>query len=186
MPGYDLINLSLYLMLLITALAISATRRLFAAAMLSGIFSLLSACIFVLQDAVDVAFTEAAVGAGMTTVLFLGALALTRSRENDTPTQRSVPALLVSLATGGLLAWAVLDLPGFADPDSPVHTHPLTERFLQTSTEEIGVPNAVTSVLASYRGYDTFGEVVVIFTAGIGVLVLLGRNRRRRDDGEAG
>ena len=43
MPGYDLINLSLYLMLLITALAISATRRLFAAAMLSGIFSLLSA-----------------------------------------------------------------------------------------------------------------------------------------------
>ena len=37
----------------------------------------------------------------------------------------------------------------------------------------------VTSVLASYRGYDTLGEVVVIFTAGVGVLVILGRGRRR-------
>ena len=42
---------------------------------------------------------------------------------------------------------------------------------------EIGIPNAVTSVLASYRGYDTLGEVFVIFTAGIGALALL-ENRR--------
>ena len=34
-------------------------------------------------------------------------------------------------------------------------------------------PNVVTSILASYRGYDTFGETVVIYTAGIAVLVLL-------------
>ena len=182
MIDFHLINASLYALLLVTALTITRTRRLFAAAMLSGIFSLLSACIFVLQDAVDVAFTEAAVGAGMSTVLFLGTLALAHSRENETPTQRSVPAALVALLTGGLLCWAVLDLPAFTDPESPVQTHPLTRHYLETSAEEIGIPNVVTSVLASYRGYDTFGEVVVIFTAGIGVLVLLGRNRRRQED----
>ena len=41
-------------------------------------------------------------------------------------------------------------------------------------------PEMVTAVLASYRGFDTLGEVTVIFTAGMGVLVLLGSATRRR------
>ena len=45
------------------------------------------------------------------------------------------------------------------------------------------MPNVVTAVLASYRGYDTLGEVTVIFTAGIGVLLLIGRAPRRRRKG---
>ena len=46
------------------------------------------------------------------------------------------------------------------------------------------MPNIVTAVLASYRGYDTLGETTVIFTAGVGVLILLGvRSRRRRKGG---
>ena len=57
----------------------------------------------------------------------------------------------------------------------------MVPRYLEASGAEIGVPNVVTSVLASYRGYDTLGEVTVIFTAGIGVMVLIGRSRRRRD-----
>ena len=31
------------------------------------------------------------------------------------------------------------------------------------------MPNVVTAVLASYRGYDTLGETTVVFTAGAGV-----------------
>jgi multicomponent Na+:H+ antiporter subunit B len=47
------------------------------------------------------------------------------------------------------------------------------------------VPNMVTGILASYRGFDTLGEVAVVFTAGVGVLVLLsGLARRRREDKE--
>ena len=45
--------------------------------MLSGVFSLLSALLFIIMDAVDVAFTEAAVGAGISTVLMLTTLTLT-------------------------------------------------------------------------------------------------------------
>ena len=46
------------------------------------------------------------------------------------------------------------------------------------------MPNIVTSVLASYRGFDTLGELTVIFTAGIGILLLLGGTggRRRKDE----
>lgn len=176
------INVALFTILAITGMAIARMRQLYAAAMLSGLFSLTSACIFVLHDAVDVAFTEAAVGAGMTTVLFLGTLGLTRAREKTTPPRRSLPALLVALATGALLIYASIDLPNFAAADTPVQTHPLTERYLETSIEEIGMPNVVTSVLASYRGYDTFGEVAVIFTAGIAVLMLLGHHAGTRPE----
>ena len=49
--------------------------------------------------------------------------------------------------------------------------------YIIESGNEIGIPNLVTSVLASYRGYDTLGEITVIFTACIGVLILLGRSK---------
>ena len=57
----------------------------------------------------------------------------------------------------------------------------MAPRYLEDSAEEIGIiPNVVSSVLASYRGYDTLGETTVVFTAAIGVLLLIGGARRRR------
>ena len=74
-------------------------------------------------------------------------------------------------------------MPHLGDPEAPVHRH-VAPRYILESPLETGIPNLVTSVLASYRGYDTLGEVAVIFTAGIAVLVLLGRGFRRREDEE--
>ncbi|MDA2912191.1 DUF4040 domain-containing protein, partial [Nitrospiraceae bacterium AH_259_D15_M11_P09] len=73
----NLIDICLLGFLAVTAFGILRLRNLFAVAMLAGIYSLLSAGLFVVLDAVDVAFTEAAVGAGITTILMLGTLALT-------------------------------------------------------------------------------------------------------------
>jgi multicomponent Na+:H+ antiporter subunit B len=182
MSEFVVIDIILFAILAVAALAIAKMRQLFAATMLLALFSLTAASIFVLLDAVDVALTEAAVGAGMTTVLFLGTLALTRSRERTTPARRSLPAAGVAAFAGAALIYASFDLPPFADPGNPVHVHPVTERYLVQSAEEIGIPNAVTAVLASYRGFDTLGEVVVIFTAAVGVLLLFAARRRRRDD----
>ena len=67
----SLITIVLFFLLYAIAIVIGRTRSLFAAVMLSGIFSLISACLFVIMDAVDVAFTEAAVGAGVSTVLMI-------------------------------------------------------------------------------------------------------------------
>ncbi|MDT0618734.1 DUF4040 domain-containing protein [Salinisphaera sp. P385] len=176
----EALTLVLLTLLAVTGLAIARLRNLFAAAMLTGLFSLLSASVFMALDAVDVAFTEASVGAGITTVLMLGALALTRGREKTVTKMRTAQALLVTGVTGAALVYATLDMPHFGQPDTPVHTHPVRAHYLEASEKEIHIPNAVTSVLASYRGYDTLGEVTVIFTAGIGVFVLLGTARRRR------
>ena len=172
-------------MLTATAIALVYLRSLLVSAMLTGIYSLLSAALFVLLDAVDVAFTEAAVGAGITTVLFLSMLSKVSptSETFDELNPKALP-LLVTMITGGVLLYGTQDMPAFGDPEAPANLH-VAPRYIKDSPQETGMPNIVTSVLASYRGYDTLGEVTVIFTAGVGVSLLMGANRRRkRGDGD--
>jgi len=176
------IDIVLLTMLAITAIAIVRLRGLLAVTMLAGIYSFLSAGLFTYLDAVDVAMTEAAVGAGITTVLLLLTLTVTGAEEAVPARPRRALPLIVVLATGACLIYGTLDMPPFGAPDNPAQVH-VAPRYIEDSPEEIDIPNAVTSVLASYRGYDTLGEVMVVFTAAVGVLLLLGveRHRRRRD-----
>lgn len=168
--------MTLLSMLCIVALATVFMRNLFAVIMLFGIYSLLSAGFFVTLDAPDVALTEAAIGAGIAPILMFATLALTREvaepRAHKSIHGKLLPLFVVGL-TGAALIYATLDMPHFAAPDAPAHTH-VAPRYIQDSPQETGIPNMVTSVLASYRGYDTMGEVLVIFTAGIGIIALLG------------
>jgi multicomponent Na+:H+ antiporter subunit B len=174
-----LVNIALLAFLALVALGLTRTTHLFAAVVLSGIYSLLMASIFITLDAVDVAFTEAAVGAGISTVLFLSTLTLTGSRGK--PSRRyHWSALAATVITGGALVYGTLDMPHFGDPQAPIHHH-VAPRYIKISPTEIGVPNMVTSVLASYRGYDTLGETAVIVTACMAVLLLLQRDRRARN-----
>jgi multicomponent Na+:H+ antiporter subunit B len=159
---------------LVTALVIVRLRNLFAAAMMTGIFSLLSAGLFVLMDAVDVAFTEAAVGAGISTILILGALALTGNEEKQSKT-KLMPLVVVAL-TGAALLYGTLDMPHYGDPEAPIHQH-VAPGFIEGTEHHFGIPNIVTAVLGSYRGYDTFGETTVVFMAAVGVSLLLSRKR---------
>ena len=174
-----LIDIVLLGLLMITGFAIVRMRSLLAVAMLTSIYSLLSASLFVVLDAVDVALTEAAIGAGISTILILATVALT-SDEEKAPQHTPLLPLLVVIATGAALIYGTLDMPHYGDPAAPVHRH-VAPDYLHHTPADIGVPNVVTSVLASYRGYDTLGEVTVIFTAAIGVLALLGYRTRRRN-----
>lgn len=165
----------------IVAVAIIRLRNLFAVVMLSGIFSLSAAVLYVVLDAVDVAFTEASVGAGIATVLMLGLLTLVPAEEKPDD-KRPRWALPLVAVTGAVLIYGTLDMPPYGDPNAPIHHH-VAPRYLEKSVEETTVPNVVTSVLASYRGYDTLGETTVIFTAAFGVLALIGRRIRRNAGG---
>ena len=80
-------------------------------------------------------------------------------------------------------------MPHYGDPAAPIHHH-VADDYIERIDDEIGVPNMVTAILASYRGYDTWGETTVIFTAGVGVMLLLGGGRtvyriRRRKNGRS-
>lgn len=166
-----LIDMILLALLAVTAVAIVRVRNLFAVAMLGGIYSLVSACLFTTMNAPDVAFTEAAVGAGIATVLVLATLVLVGTEEAR-PHHTKILPLIAVLVTGGMLVYGTMDLPAFGGADNPAHQH-VAPRYIAETPEAIGIPNIVTAVLASYRGYDTMGEVTVVFAAVVGVLILL-------------
>ena len=170
-------------MMAVLVFAIAVRRNLFSVVVLSGIYSFLMASVLVALDAVDVAMTEASVGAGISTVLLLAALYLTKGGEEAKPIHKPWLPLGVSIAVAGALVYGSLGLPAFSDPLAPIHTH-VVPRYLQESLRETGVPNVVTAVLASYRGYDTLGETTVVFTAGVGVIALLRLRKRRTEKKE--
>ena len=175
------INITHLAFLAITSIAILRMTGLFAIVMLYGIFSLLSAGLFVVMDAPDVAFTEAAVGAGISTVLMLATLALVKKEKKpyyaEAPrAHRAWLPLIVVVITGAALVYGTWDIPGFGSHDSPAQTH-VARYYIENAYEETGVPNVVTAVLASYRGFDTLGEVVVVYTAAVAVLLLIGGRR---------
>ncbi len=179
--GTSLINVSLLAMLFVVAIAIVRMRNLFAIVMLAGAYSLISATWFVVLDAVDVAFTEAAVGAGISTALMLGAMLLTsRTAKSERALLGAVP-FFVCIVTGAVLIYATIDLPALGDAVAPANAH-VGAQYLERVEGEIGVPNVVTAVLASYRGFDTLGETGVIFAAGLAVVLLLGFGERSLSD----
>jgi multicomponent Na+:H+ antiporter subunit B len=169
----EIVDIVLLVLLAATGIAVIRLRNLFAAVMLTGIYSLVSAGLFTVMDAVDVAFTEAAVGAGISTVLMLGTLALVGYKEKE-PGHKPILPLFVVLVTGGILVYGTSQIPPFGNPDNPAHHH-VAPYYLEDSLHDTEIPNVVTSVLGSYRGFDTMGETTVVFTALVGVLLMLSR-----------
>jgi len=155
----------------VAAVATVISTNLFVASMWFGIFSLLMASNFFILDAADVALTEAAVGAGVSTVLFMGALALTADKETVKPRTNWLP-IVILFALSLVLFVATFEQPRLGDPTAPVHVH-VAPWYIEQTPLLINIPNIVTAILASFRGYDTLGEVIVIFAAGIGVLSIL-------------
>lgn len=184
------INIVLLAMLFAIGIAILRLRSLFAIVMLSGLYSLISAAWFVALDAVDVAFTEAAVGAGISTALLLGGMLLTVRKAKPSKSLTRFAPLAVCLVTGIVLVYASFDLPVYGDPNSPANIH-VGKDYLEQTYGSIGVPNVVTAVLSSYRGFDTLGETGVIFAAGVAVALLIGfgerslsASRKDREEGD--
>jgi multicomponent Na+:H+ antiporter subunit B len=170
-----IINAFLVSIMLAIGIALLKARTVIYTVLLTSAYSLVAALMFITLDAVDVAFTEASVGAGISTILFLAAMAFLPKKEEKNVTNQAFPALLC-LTLGGVLIWCSFDLPEIGLATSPIHQHIVPE-YILGSRDDIGIPNIVTSVLASYRGYDTFGETIVVFTAGIAVLAILKNNK---------
>lgn len=166
----------LIVFVLVCALAAALVEDVLGSVLAFAAYSLGVSIIWLVLQAPDVALTEAAVGAGVMTVLFLLAIANT-VRE---PTSRILEpvgwrGVVVAGAFVGVLALLLPALPAVGDPSAPVLDYRVTEYYLASAYEETGVKNAVTAVLASYRGLDTLGEAIVVFTAAVAALVVFGR-----------
>ena len=170
--SYDIL---LLLLLLINAAGAILVKDLMSAVLLLGSYSFFLSLVWAWLGAVDVAFVEAVIGAGLGTVLFL--LTLFGTAPKDTRLRRPPPSatiLIVFPLLGFLLLYAASDLPGFGDPNSPASVH-ISPTYLEQSYQDSHTPNVVTSVLMDYRSLDTMVETVVIFSAGIACILLLRR-----------
>lgn len=167
------LEIPLLILLVMTAASAILVKDLIAAVFILGTYSFALALVWALLGAVDVAFVEAVVGAGLATVFFL--LTLFRTTDKDTVIHRPpVPwaALLGLPLLGLLLLYGAGDLPAFGDVNSPASTH-ISPYYLENSIAQTKTLNVVTSVLMDYRSLDTFIETIVIFTAGIACALIL-------------
>ena len=176
------LDLSVLTLIVACAFATIMVKDLLSAAIIFGAYSFLMCLLWTEMGAVDVAFTEASVGAGVSTVLFFAAVHQTSRKVKPRKSGRAfakIIGLLAALLTGMVLVIAEADFPGFADQFSPASLH-LSPYYITQTLHDTNVPNIVTSVLADYRGFDTMFETAVIFTAGLAVIAIL--RRYKRDD----
>jgi multicomponent Na+:H+ antiporter subunit B len=171
------------LLVLASAAAALAARDLVAAVIGFGAVSFFAAMFFASLGALDVAFTEAAVGV-VSTVLIVTVLFRTGAPLAPAPAAKRGWPLATGLAlalAGGFLLRASAALPGVGDPMAPAARH-VSPRYIESGLAETGAANLVTGVLADYRSYDTLGETLVIFTAGLACL-LIGADARGAREG---
>jgi len=166
-------ELPLLVFLVMTAAGAIVVKDLISSVFILGTYSFTLALVWALLGAVDVAFVEAVVGAGLATVFFL--LTLFSTLEKDTQIRRS-PMPWTSLIglpiVAMLLLYGAADLPAFGDPGSPASTH-ISPTYLENSVQQTRTPNVVTAILMDYRSLDTLIETIVIFTAGIACALIL-------------
>lgn len=90
--------------------------------------------------------------------------------------RRSAVLAVLILAAAPLFA-AAASMPPAGSPKNPASQH-VVPRYLEHGAEEAGAENIVTSIILNYRGYDTNGEVTVIFTSLIAVMAVLSVRRQ--------
>lgn len=173
-----LLDIVIFVLMIGTAVLALRSRDLLTAVVLLTAYSLFASLLFTGLLALDVGLVEAALGAGLTGVLFLAALLSTSSSGEATDDRRRRLVMLPLI--GGftaLMVFASSGLPDRADPDAPTRTG-VSVTYLADSLDDTDTENVVTSLLADYRSLDTLGETLVILTAALGTALVL----RRRPD----
>ena len=187
-----MIGLMLFI-LVITALAVAFTKKNLTAIIIYTTFSLIMSILWIVIKAPDLAITEAAVGAGITSILMYVVLRNIKEidffegnpkKENVKTVKNKgnilykVTSILLSVGIIAILLVTVSYLPTQGSADVPAVNEVFT-RYVQDSVEETGALNTVASVILDYRAFDTFGEASMLFTATIAVVALI---RSKKDE----
>lgn len=171
-----IINVISLLLLLIITISILLSKNLVVNTCLFAAFSLIMSVQYIILGAPDVAITEASIGAVIGTVFLLTSILLFGSKEKKEASNLIMPKIL-SFLIFLILAFTVIYIPGFGDSFSPTRMH-VMPYYINNSWKDVGIPNIVTSILASYRAFDTFGETIVVFTASISIYMILLKNKK--------
>lgn len=165
------------IVMIMTCIRLILSKNLVESVIILSVFSLFISLCYLFMDAPDVAMTETALGACLSTCVLLNIIYIVGENTGKTPNGKIITASILCIIFIICLSWASLDLPIFGSRDSPMQTH-LTEYYLENTKHDIGIPSIVAAILASYRGYDTLGETTVILIAGLAVLLITSRRKK--------
>lgn len=139
-----------------------------------SVSSIMLTICYLLMDAPDVAMTEAALGACLSsTVLILASKKLNNPSnicKNIFSSKKIlyIPLLVIFVI---IITMKMYDLLIYGNISAELHLN-VSKHYLENTKKEIGIPAFVAALLASYRGFDTLGETTVILLAGIAVLLI--------------
>ncbi|MDG7056115.1 MAG: DUF4040 domain-containing protein [Wolbachia endosymbiont of Meromenopon meropis] len=173
----EVLNIILLFLLLIATIFIVLSKHLVVSGILMCVFSSLVALMYLIMNAPDVAITEASVGAGLSTVFMFTALSLIKKHEVNLSHNPKIFSFILFLIT--LLSRFMIQLPEYGNNNTPIHLY-IAPYYIENTEKIIGISNVVTAILTSFRGYDTFGETLVIFTAALCVTLTL--KKEKKDD----
>lgn len=175
---YILAGIGIVLLILVSGLIFN--RKYIIKIFYLSSISVISAIVYLILDAPDVGLTEAAIGACLTSVVYIISLTKIRKEEESSPAKaRNLFGVIVVSVIFG--CFVILDqyLPEFGNKDNIIHTE-VVEYYIKNTKSEIGIPSYVAAILASYRGFDTFGETLVILIAGIAIFLIMGVRDEKR------
>jgi multicomponent Na+:H+ antiporter subunit B len=166
---------SIYLFLCFTVLFGVLTvvvPSIFATSVISGLFSLSCAVLYFFLNSPDVGMTEASVGVFLSTGFCIMTIRITKNY--IAKKQSNIRFLASSIVFVSLLPFlykAVKTLGKFGEIPNVIEAS--GGMHLLLSYKDFKIPNVITTVLGSFRGFDTMGETIIIFTSAIGVFVIL-------------
>ena len=164
-----LIYFTIFVTSLIVIFFVFAKNTLYAS-ILSSCFSLFTVIMYLILDAPDVAMTEAAVGVVTSVFSIYTIKAAYKAPYNFT--DKFKPLLFIfCISLASILIYASNDLPLFGSQFS-ISQQSATIYYLKNTPTEIGIPSLVAAILASYSGYDTLMETVVILIGGLSILLI--------------
>lgn len=171
----EALNVLLILFMVICGISAVCVRQLVSSVFLMGAFSFFAAILWALLGAADVAFTEAMIGIGVSTIFYMLALYKTKNVTYEKSfTFRPFLGIFFCCALLILLLWGSRDLPLFGDAHSIASDY-LSPYYLEHAYHDLKTPNVVTAILADYRGFDTLLETCVVFIAGLSCLLIMKR-----------
>jgi len=178
--------------LIICAIAVSATKKLISAVIIFMSFSIAMSVIWILLESPDVALTEAAIGAGITSVLFFlvvnrinrtivekpAKIELAKEREAKRPKVQRLNTLNIAVGVVlainviGVLLVTLAHLPEFGSADA-LRVNEVYKHYIEYGLSDTGALNITAAILYSYRSFDTLGEAFVLFAAIVAIIILL-------------
>ncbi|CAK8162829.1 Cation:proton antiporter [Candidatus Xenohaliotis californiensis] len=177
----NLAGIILLIYLLIIAISIAFVQDIFIAVLLCGMFSLIIASIYMIMGAIDVAITEAIVGAGVSTIFFVNAIRYTGSaiKKREQSSRVSI-AIIIMVTTCIALLVSINDMPIYGNVKNPANNN-IYRFYIESARDRFGFADVVTAILASIRGYDTMGETTVVMLAAMSVILIIGLGDEKKD-----